>query len=532
MTTAEGQINAASDVDRSRHGGDRPRVWLLVAICLIFAGLRLPVACRQIPAQDEDYFAVPGLTILREGIPRIPYMPSRNPEGAFFKADELLFTLPPLYFYWQALVYWVIGPSTAAARVASMLCGIAAIVIVHRLAWHWFRSESAALWSCGLYAASRIVYFPVVIARPDMLCGALGLGVLLAVEYWTQSRRKRWLIAGGAAIGAAALTHPFAMAPAIQAAMWTLIASRGWASRLRNVGILVAAATPVFLLWLALIRLHPEAFRVQFSNAVLNQSGPGLISRMLLPYESLLVQTPIFLEHVGGLQAVLMAGGTLAATLLCFRSADPGLRTVVSLTWLAVYLHVACVGTHPTKGYWCYTGALMFVCTGGAIVRLLQSRAAMQPEAGGPRRLSRLRIRIVAAIVLAAAIMLPGSGLRTVAAHLQHWDDINYDAPRFTRMLVSEVPDDVKLIVDPGYIFDFYRAGRDVTLALDYGFFFSVRGTEYDLVVAGPYSLRDGVPDALGAKYVRSYGDKADLFACYSEVYAAPGADLAAPAED
>src|SRR5262245_61165224 len=145
-----------ADAKGATHGRSlwRPS-WTIAAICVVFIGLRLPVAWRQSPSQDADSAAVPGYTILREGIPRIPYMPSRNPQGAFYKADELLFTLPPLYFYWQALVYSIIGPNTAAARLASMLCGVAAIVVVYRLALLWFRSDSAALWSAGLYAAVR-----------------------------------------------------------------------------------------------------------------------------------------------------------------------------------------------------------------------------------------------------------------------------------------------------------------------------------------------------------------------------------------
>lgn len=496
-----------------------PRHWQLATICIVFVALRLPVACRQIPAQDEDYFAVPGLTILREGIPRIPYMPSRNPEGAFYKADELLFTLPPLYFYWQALVYVFVGPSTAAARLASMLCGVAAIIVVYRLALHWIRDERAALWAAGLYAASRIIYFPVLIARPDMLCGLLGLSTLLAVAHWTVARRPLWLLAAGLSIGGNALTHPFAIVPAIQATMWVVIATHGWRARFRNVATLAAAATPVFLLWGLLIVQHPEAFRLQFFNGVLNQSGPGLIARLIMPLESLRIQWPIFVEHVGSPQAVLMLAGAVAAAAICVRRPEAGWRTLTALTWSALYLHVAFVGRHPTKGYWCYTGALMFVCVGGAIARYFNPPSAPTPN---PFAHARLRFRTLAALTLAAAIMLPGAGLRTVVAHLRHWNDINYDAPRFTQELLKAVPSDAKLVVDPGYIFDFYRAGRDVTLALDYAFFFSVRGAEYDYVVAGPYSLRDKVPEALNAEFVQSYGDRHDLFACYAETYRSP----------
>lgn len=499
-------------------GGFAPVGWLrrhrsLIVICLLFAGLRLPVAWRQVPAQDEEYFVVPGLTILRDGVPRIPYMPSRNPQGAFYKADELLFTLPPLYFYCEAVIYQCIGASTGAARLVSILCAIAAIVVVHRLAWLWFRDETAALWSAGLYAASRVIYFPAVVARPDMLCGLLGLSTLLAISRWTESRGRLPLIAAGALIGAAGLTHPFAIVPALQATVWMLIASRGWRDRLRNLLTLAAAATAVFSLWGALIALNPQAFRAQFFNAVLNPTGPGVLSRLILPLRSFISQTPIFLEHVGTPQAALMLGGAAAATWMAIRGKDRGLRIAATLAVTAVYLHVAAVGSHPTKGYWCYTGALLFLCAGGAIARILNPNSATSP---------RLRFRIVIAAALAAAVMLPGAGLRTVAAHLRHWNDINYDAPRFTQELMAAVPADARLVVDPKYIFDFYRDGRHVTLAMDYQFFFSVRGTEYDFVVAGPYSIRDGIPDVLRAKFVKAYGDKDDLFSCYVEIYASP----------
>jgi len=542
---AEVTSRLTTDATATTRWADRlRRSWKLVAICVVFTALRLPVAWRQIPAQDEDYFAVPGLTILREGIPRIPYMPSRNPKGAFYKADEMLFTLPPLYFYWQALVYVFVGPSTAAARLASMLCGVAAIVVVFQLALIWLRHERAALWSAGLFAASRVVYFPVLIARPDMLLGLLGLTTLLAVAHWNESRRALWLLAAGVAIGANALTHPFAIVPAIQATVWVLIASGNWRSRIRNVATLAVAATPVFLLWGVLIVQNPEAFRLQFSNAVLNQSGPGLISRLIMPLESLRIQWPIFLEHVGRLQAVAMLAGVVAATVVCVRRPTSGWRTLVALTWSAMYLHVAFVGRHPTKGYWCYTGALMFLCLGGVVARVLyghkeatESNSGLDPSPrpsppngvesaidtarGGEGGKRSVPFATLAGLGIAVAVMLPGAGLRTVVAHLRHWDDVNYDATRFTQELMQAVPADAKLVVDPGYIFDFYRAGRDVTLGLDYPFFFSVRGTEYDYVVGGPYSIRDKVPEALDAQFVRAYGDREDLFACYAEVYRA-----------
>jgi len=303
---------------------------------------------------------------------------------------------------------------------------------------------------------------------------------------------------------------------AIQAGVWALLVRGRWGERIGRAALLTAIAVAVFALWGALIAQHPEAFQSQFFNNVVNQSGPGLLSRLVWPIRSFAVQTPLFIEYAGPVQAAVMTGGLLAMLVLALRTRNPGFRAAALLSGSAVYLHVATVGVHPTKGYWCYTGALMFVCGGGAIARFLAS--PVSPTLSSLPK-PRLRLRAVAAIGIAAAVMLPGAGLRTVVAHLRHWNDTNYNAPRFTQQLIEAVPAEAKLVVDPGYIFEFYRAGRDVTLALDYEFFFSVRGTQYDYVVAGPYSLRDKVPEALNAEFVQSYGDRNDLFACYAEIF-------------
>jgi hypothetical protein len=496
---------------------------ILAAICILFVAARLPVLLRQIPAQDEDYFAAPGLTILNEGVPRIPYMPSRNPDSAFFKADEMLFALPPLYFYLEAPVYLLLGPSTGSARVLSMLCGVAAILTVYSLARRIFGSRETGLWSAGLYAASRILYFPCVIARPDMLCGALGLATLLAMSKWWTGRQRRWIVLAGLFIGLGMLSHPFAFVYAVQAGIWSLIASGPVLQRLARTVLLTLIAVATFSVWSILILQHPEAFRAQFFNNVLSQAGPGLLTRLVWPFPSVAVQTPLFLDHAGPIQATLMAIAGLAAVALALRQYAPSWRIAAALAGSAVYLHVASVGLHPTKGYWCYTGSLLFICLGAGVTALLERlrQTAATGDAGAPAFRRTLLPRAVL-IVVAALLLLPGAGLRTVVAHVQHWNDINYDAPKFTRRLIADLPPDAKLVVDPGYIFDFYRAGRDVTLALDYEFFFTARGSEYDYIVGGPYSLRDKVPQTLGARLLRSYGDRNDLFACYSEIYESP----------
>ncbi|MFG0334991.1 MAG: hypothetical protein ACF8TS_16665, partial [Maioricimonas sp. JB049] len=59
--------------DQPRQGTLRRPTILLGALIVLVVLLRLPLMHRQLPGQDEDCFAVPGWTIVQEGLPRIPY---------------------------------------------------------------------------------------------------------------------------------------------------------------------------------------------------------------------------------------------------------------------------------------------------------------------------------------------------------------------------------------------------------------------------------------------------------------------------
>ncbi|MEZ6068417.1 MAG: glycosyltransferase family 39 protein [Planctomycetaceae bacterium] len=487
--------------------------WILVAIITSFWVCRLPVMLRQIPAQDEDYFAVPGWTILQTGLPSIPYLPSRDETAAFYRADDLLYALPPLYFYSQAAVYAVTGPGTGAARVASALAGTLTIWAVYALGRVWLPRRGDALWAAALFAWSRVFYFPCVIARPDMLCGLFGVLSLLTASWWWTSGRLRWLIAAAAAIGGGFLTHPFAIVFALQVGLWSLCRGPSWFTRLRDATVLTTVALLVAALWIPLILVDPDLFVTQFGNNVFNKAGAGVLSRLLWPIESLRVQWPLFVEHTGPLQVILLTVSSGVAVARVDLVRTEWKRPVLLLATVGLYLHIALQGTHPTKGYWVYTLVPGFLLAGSLLSRLtLRTGGA---AAVGP-------VRFTAAALLAAALLLPGAGVRTLLAHLRHWNDTAYNAPAFTQELLSNTPSDGVQVVDPGYAFEFHLAGRKTLLGLNFPFFYDVSDERYHLLVAGPTSLRDGVPAALEAEYQRSFGDKADLFACYSELYTAP----------
>lgn len=489
------------------------RSWLILAVIVIaFLAVRLPVMYRQAGGQDESDFAVPGWTILREGVPRIPYMPSRYEKGVFYKADVALFTLPPAYFYWQAGFYAVFGPSHGTARLASTAAGLVAVWLVYWLGRQLYRDERAALWAAGLYSLSRVFYFPCLFARPDMLCGAVGLGAIACTWKWSRTGLPRWVAAAGALVGLGMLTHPFAIVYAMQVGAWVLFGGSGWKGRIRDVALLGVTSAAVFACWLPLILAYPEVFRVQFFNNVLDRSGPGLLQRLVLPFGPLRYQGELLLEHAGVWQLGLMAGGLLAATAHDLRAgvrrASPGPVTAVVLAWTATYLLIACQGEHPTKGYWCYPGAFLFLCVGRMVSVVSDRLRGVLP-----------RPALWCGAALLIALLLPGAGLRATATHVRHWSDEDYDSRRFIRRVLKDLPPDARLLVDPAHVFETYLEGRTTVAAKVTPFSFDATGVPYDALIACRYDLEQGVPGRLRGRLVRAYGRSDEPFACYAVLY-------------
>ena len=81
--------------------------------------------------------------------------------------------------------------------------------------------------------------------------------------------------AGGVAAGLSLLCHPLGVVPASQAGL-TFLAGPGPPGRriARGAGF-AAVALATVALWLPLIALHPDWFRIQFGGNVLGRAGPG-----------------------------------------------------------------------------------------------------------------------------------------------------------------------------------------------------------------------------------------------------------------
>jgi hypothetical protein len=471
---------------------------LLGATLLAFLMLRLPAALCQSGGQDEDYFAVPGWTILKSGLPRIPYVPSRDPRGVFYRADELLGALPPAYFYWQAAVYAVIGPGYGSGRVASLLAGSAALILVFELGRRWFESDSAGLWAAAIYSMTRVFFFPAGTARPDMFCCAVGLGAALALTEHRRIRGNHSLIAG-LFTGLAMLSHPFAIVMGIQFGVWTACGERSWRARLKALAVFGFGAASVFSLWGLVAAANWPAFHTQLVNNVLGRAGPGLLNRLISPSGAISAQARLFFEQSGWLQTALFAGVLLTAFIYPFRKRRAAWLSA-GLASSSAYLLVVFQGSHPSKGYWCYPAAFACISLGGFIAELGWKGTAVG--------------------FAAFALLLPGSGLRAAAVYFREWNNPDYSHPVAVRTLLAESLADAAYLVDVGCVLDFYLAKRNTTLALNIAPFFEAKGIPFDYLVITRTGIRQRLPTELGAwERVRTLGKPDDDLAIYVEVW-------------
>jgi hypothetical protein len=487
---------------------------LFVCLVALFLLLRLPVAYRQPGGQDEDCYAVPGVTILENGIPRLPHAPARNAESVFFYADKGLYCEPPLYFYYQAIFYSVLPVCYGTARLSSMFAGLLSVLLAYYLQRKAGGSDWAALWGAGLFLFSRWFYFPAMSARPDLLCTMFGLLSIVCMFRWSESGQMRWLWFASIAIGAGGMTHPFALVYAIQLAMWAMWKSEGkW--RVLNPLILATGALLVSSLWIPLIAIQPEAFSVQFRNQFLGSGDEGLLARMLWPWRSLWYHS--FHEfgmcrHLGVWQYSFPIVVTAGCIMIPKFRQSP-IFTIAVLGISSIYLMSVLVGPHhPVSGYWSYSASLMFICI-GTMLQLLVDKVAAQWCA---RKADALRLGVA---VLALVSLIPGAGLSTFKVHLQNWNDENYNSPSFAKELMNNLPADAIVAVDTQFLLDFLAADRKVLLAQTLPVYFRLDQVSFDYLVVSRTGKFTNIVESLPVELISTHGIEADKFACYAEIY-------------
>lgn len=473
--------------------------WPLVLVLGLFVAAQLPGIVREPPGLDEDLYAVPGLMLARGEMPRIPYIPARDPRTIYDHADVALYTLPPLGFLAQVPFFLVLPPGIAAARLASVLAGLAAAVIVHELARTWLGSQRAALFAVVFFVFGRTFLFPALTARPDMLaacCGLIGVALTARADDLARPRRQ---VAAGVAAGLSLLAHPFGIVPCVQIALRLALAGETLAGRAARIGRFGIAAAVAFSMWIPWIIPHTDLFRHQFGGNVLGRAGPGLGSTLLHPGPVLVFQAGQIVDRAG------LGPSTLAAIALVFCAWRA--RATIGIGELAYHLIgstlllLLFMGRHPLLGYFVYPSAFAAIAVGG----LLDSIAT---RLGGWKGTLAMGLLLV-------AVLFPGAGARRVWAQYSHGRDPDYDHRVVARRIMADLPARTLVAADGPWVLEFYLAGRPVIDAL----YLEFLPLDYEFVVLGRDGVRRARIEAADLALEKTYGDASDPFAPYAELY-------------
>ena len=510
--------------------------WALLGLMVIYTILRLPALMHQAGGQDEQFFSVPGWTVYREGIPRIPYLPSTNRATFFENADRCVMALPPGLFYAQAPFFAMFPPGYPTSRLPSFCGALALIALTYALTRQLGGSVPTGLLAASLLTISRPLMFTGILARPDLLCCLGGVLVVMLLFRWHQWDRDWLPLTVGALCGLAALFHPFALVFFILAAAAFSLCSapareneqsaeptssqtssrtnpsanrraagsltdQVW-SRARRLVLLGVGTFALFALWLPLIAAHRQEFFSQFYANVLERSGPGLFSRLLWPFPSLAHQFGNLYEFVGPWQMALLG---LLLAFITWQSlvGKPRVRwDWLALSWSSIYLTATVAGLHPTLGYWLFPTIILFACGSAAATQFAPS-----PRAG-----------LIAACAL-IVVMLPGAGLKTSWIYLRHFGQTEYHSGKFIRQVLADLPQEGLFVADLSFAFDVYLSGRQTLLSGDDAHSWGTLPEHYDFLVLAWNGMDRNVAQQFGAQQVKLVGDPKSLGRSYVYIY-------------
>lgn len=481
------------------------------AIVLGFLLLRLPTIYLQPGGEDEDCYAVAGLTILKTGLPQLPHVPSRDMHSVYYRADQVLYAEPPLSFYLQAGLYSFLPDVYGTARLASAIAGIILLWGVWKLTLEVTASHVAAFWGTALLSLSRWFYFPATRARPDIFCAMFGVIAIWLMFRWFRTRSRWDLVGLGIALGCGGLCHPFAILYAVQVAVCLSLFERGW-KRLTVPAAVASLAIAVFAIWTPIIMIAPEAFKVQVQNQFFSDVNSLAKHLPDTPLQSLIYHGTYLWEHIGAWQCLLVIGPVLVATIFALKRQN---RPLLTICLLVISSHLGLsllIGTHHySHGYWSYVASLGFLTTGWLIAVVIEWVTTSLKQ----KRSIQLTASVAAGVVLLLTL-IPGSGIQATLVYLRNWDNPDYNAPMFAQELLKEVPEDATVIVDSQFTLDFIAAGRTTLFATKLPFYHNAATYDYSYVVASRYLIAQR--ETFDTELVSTAGKADDPFACYAEI--------------
>ncbi|MCS7471129.1 glycosyltransferase family 39 protein [Stieleria sp. ICT_E10.1] len=498
-------------------------VWAsLAAPMLLFVVLRLPTLIHQPGVQDEQWFAVPGLTVWREGIPRIPYLPTRNRETLFENADVCLMALPPGLSYLQAPFFAIFPAGYATARIPLFLGALATIAIVFWIVKRIGGGDSAAGAAALIVSLSRPLLFTGLTTRPDLLCAVAGWLSIIAA--WQMLRTApansgRWALTSGALSGLAGLFHPFALVFAMQGGVAMLLGTATVMQKTKRAALYLAGNVLAISLWIPLIVSYPYEFRSQFFANVLDRAGPGLPARIVWPIPSLIHHAKLLSEFAGPLQCLLMASGLVLGSVFLWQQRGitaSERKGLIALVWSSVFLTATVAGLHPTKGYWIYPFVWIVAIAVVGIDDFISKRmvdAGLMPANG---RASAVRGLLLAIAIL---MLLPGAGLRTTWVYLSRWKDPSVYAPAFIEGVLNDLPREGVFYADLSYVFDVYLSGRETRLCQEREQYWGDEPISYTYLLLSWEGEDAGWANQYDGLHVRRFGTREIPQNCFVDLY-------------
>lgn len=136
-----------------------------------------------------------------------------------FLPDTIFFHSSPVYPYFLAFTYKLIGGSLAGPRIVQALCGVVNIAVMYFIVRKVFNKASAIIAAFCMAVYPIFIYYEGDLMMIPLVLFTLNLSCLGAVMY-QQTRRLAFLILCGVMLGLAALGKPDTIMIAPFVALW------------------------------------------------------------------------------------------------------------------------------------------------------------------------------------------------------------------------------------------------------------------------------------------------------------------------
>ena len=190
---ADGDVSLGGATPRAARGA----LWLLGAILLFLLQVVPYLSYRFVT--DESWYAGPAYTLAHGDGVRDPGVGPNDQQNHFDGR-------PPGTFFVMATVFRVLGTSSATARMASVLAGIAIVALTYFLTRDVL-GELGAVLATLLVATDNLVVLVSRSARPEALTVMAVLAALLALKRYGETRRLGGAVLAGLMLAVGASFH-------------------------------------------------------------------------------------------------------------------------------------------------------------------------------------------------------------------------------------------------------------------------------------------------------------------------------------